>query len=376
MSAHVSSFPFDAPYNRDLSDFELWERSLRRSVHRREITEAARKHAARRKGAALAVSASMAAGPTAAPFAAIASARRLACGRDRERRAALRRRTCRRSALVSEGDTGAAVAAVQRQVGVDDDGIFGPITRAAVSSFQKRYGLPVTGSVDARTWTALFKSNVSFVGGGGKSVMTVYQGGAAKAPRRRTARRPPRPRSAAPGRRRLARRRRSARRRPARPRPRRPPPTRPRTARRRPSRSPPLRLRRPSRQPAVAGRARSAPRSAVQRPAPTARPAPATATPARTSRRPTGTAVRAAQCGTVTQASADGSGYGNLVCIQHAGGVSTCYAHLSEITTTKGAYVHVGDVDRQGRLHRQLHAARTCTSRSARTARPSTPSPT
>ena len=59
---------------------------------------------------------------------------------------------------------------------------------------------------------------------------------------------------------------------------------------------------------------------------------------------PTGTAVRAAQCGTVTQAGADGSGYGNLVCIQHEGGVSTCYAHLSQINTTKGAYVHVGDV--------------------------------
>ena len=75
MSAHVWSFPNDAPYNRDLSDFELWERSLRRSVHRREITEAARKGAARRKGAAVAVSASMAVGPAASPFAALASAK-------------------------------------------------------------------------------------------------------------------------------------------------------------------------------------------------------------------------------------------------------------------------------------------------------------
>ena len=73
MSAHASSFPWSEPHNRDLSDPELWERSLRRSVHRREITEAARKHAARRKGAAVAVSASMAVGPIAAPFAALAS---------------------------------------------------------------------------------------------------------------------------------------------------------------------------------------------------------------------------------------------------------------------------------------------------------------
>ena len=72
MSAHVSSFPFDAPDNRDLSDPTLWERSLRRSQHRREITEAARKHAARRKGAAVVVSASMAAGPTFVPLAAAA----------------------------------------------------------------------------------------------------------------------------------------------------------------------------------------------------------------------------------------------------------------------------------------------------------------
>ena len=76
-------------------------------------------------------------------------------------------------ALVSYGDVGPKVAAVQRQVGVDDDGIFGPITRGAVERFQARYGLPVTGEVDARTWQALFKSQVSFVGKGGKQIMTV-----------------------------------------------------------------------------------------------------------------------------------------------------------------------------------------------------------
>ena len=131
MSAHVKSFPFAAPNNRDLSDFELWERSLRRSMHRREITEAARKHAARRKGAALAVTASMAAGPAAAPFAALASTgggRSVATGSASPRSAI----ELPSGSLVSFGDTGAAVAAVQRQVGVDDDGIFGPITRGAV----------------------------------------------------------------------------------------------------------------------------------------------------------------------------------------------------------------------------------------------------
>src|SRR4051812_50211181 len=71
------------------------------------------------------------------------------------------------SALLSEGNTGAAVAAVQRQVGVDDDGIFGPITRAAVESFQQRYGLPVTGEVDTRTWTAPFHAHLSYLRGRG-----------------------------------------------------------------------------------------------------------------------------------------------------------------------------------------------------------------
>ena len=110
--------------------------------------------------------------------------------------------------LVAFGDTGDAVAAVQRQVGVDDDGIFGPITQGAVQDFQKRYGIPVTGRVDARTWQALFKSNVTYVGGGGKTVMTVYNRGGGTLPRRT-----PRPRTA-PHRRPPAarRRRRSARR--------------------------------------------------------------------------------------------------------------------------------------------------------------------
>ena len=90
------------------------------------------------------------------------------------------------SSLVSFGDTGEAVAAVQRQVRVDDDGIFGPITRGAVERFQKRAGLPVTGSVDTKTWAAMFKSNVTMVGGGGKTVLTVYNGDGGSRRRRPT----------------------------------------------------------------------------------------------------------------------------------------------------------------------------------------------
>src|SRR6478735_11561866 len=115
----------------------------------------------------------MAVGPVASPFAALASA-----GGPRDvvaQQAPVRSAIAMPSdALVEYGDTGAAVAAIQRVVGVDDDGIFGPITRHAVSRFQERSGLAVTGRVDARTWATLFKSNVSFVGGGGKTTLTVY----------------------------------------------------------------------------------------------------------------------------------------------------------------------------------------------------------
>ena len=314
------SFPIDSSYTRDLSDPELWARSQSRAVHRREIAALSRKHAARRKGATLAVTASMAAGPTVLPLAAVASSG------SGSRSVATASTPARSSihlpsgALVSEGDMGAVVVAIQRQVGVDDDGIFGPITRGAVEQFQSHWGLSVTGEVDAKTWAALFKSTVSYLGenGGGK-VLASYHAPAAP----------------------------------------------PKTV---------------SRENASTHDASSSPDTAVAPPASSAPAAPKTvsapapaatgggcgsgriATPvsgtvtgsfgeARSGHAhagediaaPTGTAVRAAQCGTVSQAGTE-SGYGNIVCIQHAGGVSTCYAHLSAIDVSRGAYVHVGDV--------------------------------
>ena len=249
---------------------------------------------------------------------------------------------------MSFGDTGDAVAAVQREVGVDDDGIFGPITRGAVSRFQQRMGLPVTGSVDAKTWAALFKSNISFVGGGGKTVTTVSHGGGTAAETPGTPDDSGRPRRSARRRRRRRRGRKTKR------------PTtnapnydvdrrghEPRgdhEAGRAPRRSP---TRRPPRRRASAAAAARAswPRpSRARRPASTARIAARHAHAGKDIAAPTGTTVRAAQCGTVTKAGADSGGYGNLVCIQHEGGVSTCYAHLSSIGTKVGSYVHVGDV--------------------------------
>src|SRR4051794_25373200 len=125
----------------------------------------------------------MAAGPTVLPLAAVA-----ASGSGSRSVATTPARSSihlPNGALASEGDTGAVVVAIQRQVGVDDDGIFGPITRGAVEQFQSRWGLPVTGEVDAKTWAALFKSTVSYLGdgsnGGGKRVLATYHAPSAPA---------------------------------------------------------------------------------------------------------------------------------------------------------------------------------------------------
>jgi murein DD-endopeptidase MepM/ murein hydrolase activator NlpD len=50
---------------------------------------------------------------------------------------------------------------------------------------------------------------------------------------------------------------------------------------------------------------------------------------------PTGTQIRAAASGSVELAGAVG-GYGNYSCIGHGGGLSTCYAHMSQIFVSSG----------------------------------------
>ena len=58
---------------------------------------------------------------------------------------------------------------------------------------------------------------------------------------------------------------------------------------------------------------------------------------------PAGTPIRAAQSGRVVLLGWTG-GYGNYTCIQHTGGLSTCYAHQSRYGTSMGASVSQGDV--------------------------------
>lgn len=58
---------------------------------------------------------------------------------------------------------------------------------------------------------------------------------------------------------------------------------------------------------------------------------------------PGGTPIRATRSGTVTMAEYYG-GYGNYTCIDHGGGVTSCYAHQSALGTTAGASVKTGEV--------------------------------
>jgi len=60
---------------------------------------------------------------------------------------------------------------------------------------------------------------------------------------------------------------------------------------------------------------------------------------------PAGTPIRAAKDGTIAfaQSEAESGGYGNFTCIDHGGGLSTCYAHQSSFAITSGS-VQQGDV--------------------------------
>jgi len=57
-----------------------------------------------------------------------------------------------------------------------------------------------------------------------------------------------------------------------------------------------------------------------------------------------GTPVRAAQSGTIVYAGNELRGFGNLVLIRHAGGLTTAYAHLDQTQVTRGQTVRRGDV--------------------------------
>jgi Transglycosylase-like domain/Putative peptidoglycan binding domain len=57
--------------------------------------------------------------------------------------------------IVKRGDRGSAVRAIQRQLGISADGVFGPITERAVKRFQRGHDLVPDGIVGPLTRAAL-----------------------------------------------------------------------------------------------------------------------------------------------------------------------------------------------------------------------------
>jgi len=142
---------------RDLASVELWQESLLRSQRRRVLAADARKDQARKKTASFAVSAAVAAAPmwpsVTATAADLSTEEASKLARDSKR-------THAEKVLLRIGDESSAVAEVQRALGIADDGVFGPHTRAAVKDFQKRHDLLPTGNVDVKTWLKLFPTDM------------------------------------------------------------------------------------------------------------------------------------------------------------------------------------------------------------------------
>jgi peptidoglycan hydrolase-like protein with peptidoglycan-binding domain len=126
---------------RDLTDPELWDISRSWAKAKRLAAEPGTLPQARVAGATLVVAAVAAALPVPGG----------AHGRVKGSGAAEVR-----VELLRMGSRGAAVAKLQRRLGVAADGIFGPITRARVRAFQKRHGLLVDGIVGPQTRAALY----------------------------------------------------------------------------------------------------------------------------------------------------------------------------------------------------------------------------
>jgi peptidoglycan hydrolase-like protein with peptidoglycan-binding domain len=126
--------------DRDLSDPEIWSLSAAIAQAKRRAAERGVLPQARIAGASLVVAAVAAALPS--PGGAQGRARSSAVVREHVE-------------LLHMGSHGPAVARVQRALGIEADGMFGPKTRAAVRKFQRVHGLVVDGIVGPITHAAL-----------------------------------------------------------------------------------------------------------------------------------------------------------------------------------------------------------------------------
>ncbi len=307
---------------RDLATIDPWERSLERSQRRRAITPQIRKRVARRRKASAALSTLMLAGPAGQALAASGAgvdtrvdaaspATRAIDGRDGA------------AMMLRLGSTGSAVKEVQLRLGVDADGTFGPATDSAVRAFQGRAGLETDGVVGPATWTKLFGLDRAAAGvaakGGDVAVIVRERGdspaandasadaraGAGATPQVGGGNAPGAPAPDAGG----------------------------------PAQGTPTQ---PVAQVGACG--------TLQLSAPVKGTVTSNYGP-RGGRNhdgvdiaaPTGTPVRAAECGVVSSRGAQG-GYGNMVCVKHSSRFETCYAHLSRYAVSAGQEVRKGQV--------------------------------
>jgi murein DD-endopeptidase MepM/ murein hydrolase activator NlpD len=336
---------------RDLAQPELWLHSLARSRKRRELLLRGRREHTRKKHISAALATAMVAGP-AAPFAAAQTSSGLQASVASES-PANRAIEIREGGLpLHLGSSGDLVAHVQRALEIPADGVFGPQTDAAVRAYQARAGLAVDGVVGPITWASLFERQASASAVGGDNVPTavkqrlenrLIEAGQAVASSSQT---------------------RSTTQTDA--------PSDPATT--------PVADTGSGTEETVGGQpgggetgttpqAPATTPESTPAPAPTPRSVPGTgscgsstiATPVKGTvtspfgprwgrnhdgvdiAAPTGTAIHAAACGSVSFAGQQ-SGYGNIVCITHTSQFSTCYAHMSRFAVSQGAQVSQGQV--------------------------------
>jgi Meckel syndrome type 1 protein len=323
---------------RDLAEPALWERSLERSRTRRALLPRARRELNRRRRMSTVVATALLTG-TGAPVAFAAPLKKQIASETSSARAI----EVKEGGLpLRVGSSGELVAHVQRELRVTVDGVYGPETDAAVRSYQSRAGLPIDGIVGPATWSALFPASGGDVSAAAKQTLErkLADAGVQVAPS-----------TAAPA-----------------------------------SASTPASKESVSREPAaeepaalvVTKNVSAAPEAPAAQPeetsgkssepAPVETPAPAPAGDCSSSTiaspvkgtqsspygmrwgrmhegediaAPSGTAVKAAACGTVSVRGQE-SGYGNIVCITHSASFSTCYAHLSGFAVNSGQQVTTG----------------------------------
>jgi len=307
--------------HRDLALVDPWQRSLDRSLHRRAIVPAMRRSVARRRRASVALSTLMVAGPTGSLLAAAGlgiGSRGVDVAAASPASRAIDNGATPAAMAFKLGSHGDAVSEIQRQLGVPDDGVFGPVTQAAVTDFQARNGLDVDGVVGPVTWTALFGLEQAAAAAGARdgnvAVIVRERTGAGDA--RQGAGGGPSETLGAPvvdlgG------------------------PVADTSPRTRPVATPapgngacgPLRLTSPVKGTVTSG---FGPRWGRNH-------------EGLDIAAPSGTPIRAAECGVVSFAGVQ-SGYGNMVCVKHSSRFETCYAHMTNYAVSQGQRVGQGEV--------------------------------